>query len=518
MVDDSRSDSVFAIDARNLTKNFGGIAALRGASIAVRKGTIHALVGENGAGKSTALGAIAGRLHVDSGSITVAGHDATRASPRELHGYGLAAIYQELTIIPGMTALANLFLGFAPAQAGFLKSRTMRARFMDQCARTGVRIDPDARAGNLTVADQQMLEIMRALESGARIILFDEPTTSLVQSERETLFRIMRELRADGVTMVIVSHNLNEILDISDDITVFRNGQTVGTASASQWARDSLLAAMLGDAAPDLAASYRSHTGVDRATPPLLTVEGLSVPGILHDISLEARPGEVLGVAGLVGSGRTTLLRAIAGLEPMARGKMVLAGTERPWPTTPRKSQDLGIALVPEDRKGQGLLMLRTTGENIAVSNLGAYSRAGFIRGRIMKDAASKVGRLFALDTGRLDHPVRNLSGGNQQKVLLARCHLVQPKVLLADEPTRGIDVGAKASILDSLRDFANAGATVIAVSSELEELTALADRVVVLAAGRLVEELHAGDNGVRPDRMLAAAFAQQEVSKTRAA
>ena len=436
-------------------------------------------------------------------------------TPRATQALGLAAIYQELTIIPAMTACANLFLGYTPVQGGFLKQSAMRTRYRNLCARVGVSIPPEARAGNLSVADQQMLEIMRALESGARIILFDEPTSSLVQAERETLFRIMRELRADGVTMVLVSHNLNEVLAISDEITVFRNGQTVRTAPALQWTRDTLLAAMLGQAAPDLLASHRSGKQADPRTRPVISVDNLDVPGILEGVSIESRPGEVLGIAGLVGSGRTTLLRAIAGLEPTAHGNMVLDGTEVRWPTTPRRARDLGIALVPEDRKGQGLLMLMSICENLGIANLAAYSRLGFVRRSLMKREGAEVARLFALDVSRLDQPVRNLSGGNQQKVLLARWQLAKPRVLLADEPTRGIDVGAKASILVSLRNFANAGATVIVVSSELEELTTLADRVVVLAHGRLVEALQANGSGVPADRMLAAAFAEREALKS---
>ncbi len=354
-----------------------------------------------------------------------------------------------------------------------------------------------------------MLEIMRAVESGARIILLDEPTSSLVQAEREILFRILRELRADGVTMLLISHNLNEVLAISDEITVFRNGQAVNTAPTDQWTRDALLAAMLGQAAPDLLASHRSETPTDARAGSLISIDNLHVPGILDGISIESRPGEVLGIAGLVGSGRTTLLRAIAGLEPTARGEMVVDGTAVRWPTTARRARRLGIALVPEDRKGQGLLMHMSISENLAISNLHAYSRAGFVRRRPMKRETRDVAQMFALDTTRLDQPVRNLSGGNQQKVLLARCKLASPRVLLADEPTRGIDVGAKASILVCLRDFANAGATVIVVSSELEELTALADRVVVLAHGRLADEFLASTNGVRADRMLSAAFAE---------
>jgi ABC-type sugar transport system ATPase subunit len=495
------------IRATELRKTFGGIRALGGAGLVVRRGTIHALVGENGAGKSTALGAIAGRLQVDSGSISIDGRDTTRISPRASHRLGVSAIYQELTIIPGLTACANVYLGHTPRRAGFLEQATIRSRFAEVCSRVGISIPPDVRAGDLSVADQQMLEIMRALESGARIVLFDEPTSSLVQAERENFFRIMRELRATGVTMVLVSHNLGEVLAHSDDITVFRNGVTVDSRPSFQWTRDSLLAAMLGKAAPDLLASHRNLVPVDRGTPELVSVDGLDVPGILEGVSLAARPGEILGVAGLVGSGRTTILRAIAGLESTARGTMVIDGAEVRWPTTARQARRLGIALIPEDRKGQGLLMHMSSRENIGISTLKRYSRLGIVGRRRMRREIRDVALMFALDPSRLEQPVRNLSGGNQQKVLLARWQLAKPRVLLADEPTRGIDVGAKAAILTSLRNFANDGATVIVVSSELEELTVLADRVVVLAHGRVVEELRADVDGVRADRMLSAAF-----------
>jgi ABC-type sugar transport system ATPase subunit len=495
------------IEATDLWKTFGGIVALGGASLAVRPGTIHALVGENGAGKSTALGAIAGRLQVDSGSISIAGHDSSRVTPRAAQALGVAAIYQELTIIPGLSACANVHLGHTPIRGGFLEQSSMRRRFKDRCARVGVSIPPDARAGDLSVADQQMLEIMRALESRAQIILLDEPTSSLVQAERENLFRIMRDLRKDGVTMVLVSHNLAEVLAISDDITVFRNGLTVKTAASVRWTRDGLLVAMLGRAAPDLLASHRATKPVDAHD--FVRIEDLHVPGILQGISAEARRGEILGIAGLVGSGRTTLLRALAGLEPTARGRLLIDGAQVRWPTSARQARRLGFALVPEDRKGQGLLMHMTSRENVGISSLRAFSRAGFVRRRKMTREVRELVKKFALDTSRLEQPVRNLSGGNQQKVLLARWHLANPKVLLADEPTRGIDVGAKAAILASLRDFANNGATVIVVSSELEELTVLADRVLVLARGRLVDDFRAGTEGVSADRMLSAAFAE---------
>jgi ABC-type sugar transport system ATPase subunit len=264
---------------------------------------------------------------------------------------------------------------------------------------------------------------------------------------------------------------------------------------------------MLGRAAPDLLASHRATKPVDAHD--FVRIEDLHVPGILQGISAEARRGEILGIAGLVGSGRTTLLRALAGLEPTARGRLLIDGAQVRWPTSARQARRLGFALVPEDRKGQGLLMHMTSRENVGISSLRAFSRAGFVRRRKMTREVRELVKKFALDTSRLEQPVRNLSGGNQQKVLLARWHLANPKVLLADEPTRGIDVGAKAAILASLRDFANNGATVIVVSSELEELTVLADRVLVLARGRLVDDFRAGTEGVSADRMLSAAFAE---------
>lgn len=494
------------ISAAGLGKMFGGIAALAGANLTVRGGTIHALVGENGAGKSTVLGAITGRLWVDSGQILLDGNDVTRITPRAARKLGVAAIYQELTIIPALTACANVYLGQTPARGGVVLQRAVRTRFEALCRRVGVSIPADARAGDLSVADQQMLEIMRALESGARIILLDEPTASLVQAERENLFRIMRELRSDGVTMVLVSHNLGEVLAICDDITVFRNGATVATGPVGEWTRDRLLGAMLGQAAPDLLASHR--TGEPVGDVEMVRIDDLHVPGVLDGISIRTYRGEILGVAGLVGSGRTTLLRAIAGLEPTATGGLTVDGNRTHWPTTVRRALHLGIALIPEDRKVQGLLLHMSSRENVGISSLKRYSRWGFVRRRKMSREVGDLVKVYSLDPSRIEQPARNLSGGNQQKVLLARWQLTKPKVLLADEPTRGIDVGAKVSVLESLRAFANDGATVIVVSSELEELTVLADRVVVLSGGRLVEEIDAGPKGVSVDRMLAAAFA----------
>jgi rhamnose transport system ATP-binding protein len=495
------------IKATNMHMTFGGTAALDGANISVRRGTIHGLVGENGAGKSTALGAIVGRLQIDFGEIEIEGREMSRSSARAIRGMGVVAIYQELMTVPGLSACANVYLGQTPSHGGFLAQSEMRTRFELLCKDVGLSIPAGARAGDLSVADQQMLEIMRALESGARIILLDEPTTSLVQSERETLFRIMRDLRKAGqTTMVLVSHNLPEVLDICDEITVMRNGVTAAAAPVGEWSRERLIASMLGDAAPTMLASHRSTAST--CNEELLCVDGLNVPGMLDDVSFRACSGEILGVAGLVGSGRTTLLRALAGLEPSARGKIAVDGVGTSWPRSVRRALRLGIALVPEDRKRQGLILQMSGQENIAICNLRHFSRWGFVRNQKMKREIGDTAKLFALDKSRLSQPVQNLSGGNQQKVLLARWQMKGPKILLADEPTKGIDVGAKESVMTSLRSFADNGATVIVVSSDLEELTTLADRVIVIAAGRLMTELEGGAEGVSVDRMLSAAFA----------
>jgi ABC-type sugar transport system ATPase subunit len=494
-----------AVTLAGLRKRYGQTQALAGAELVIRSGTIHALVGENGAGKSTALGALAGRLHVDSGTINIRGQDVKKVTPRVARSRGVAAIYQELTIVPTLTAVANVYLGQTPARLGFMAERRMRQRYRALCKRLAVTIPPNALASGLSIGDQQMLEIMRALESGADILLFDEPTSALVQTERDNLFRLMHELKAQGMTMVLVSHNLDEVLANSDEVTVFRNGTNVATGPAPSWTKSTLVGEMLGRAAPDLLASYRAK----RAIPPtdVLQITNLNVPGVLDGIHMTARRGEVVGVAGLMGSGRTTLLRAIAGLERTAAGQLVVDGKEVPWPGSARAALRLGISLVPEDRKLQGLMLPMSSAENVGIASLGDFSRFGFVRRREMHKAIGGVATEYAIDRRRLRQPVRNLSGGNQQKVLLARWRLKNPLVFLADEPTRGIDVGAKASILAALREFADRGSTVVVVSSELEELTAVADRVVVMHQGALVQEIDAGQSGAQVDRMLQAAF-----------
>jgi ABC-type sugar transport system ATPase subunit len=492
-----------AIDASKIERRFGGTLALRGVDVRVEAGTIHALVGENGAGKSTFLGVIAGRVVPMVGEMKIFGEQHVFGQPRHARHLGIAAIYQELTIVPALTARANVFLGHPIAWNGLLSERSMEERYNQHCRVLGVTIPGDARAGSLSIAEQQMLEIMRGLQSDARLILFDEPTTALAQPERHALFRVMRQLRAAGKTMVMVSHNLDEVLDIADVVTVFRDGAVVETSPRAKWTKPDLVRAMIGHDLAEVSPRRRTHSA---DSTPLLEVRSVSLPGTLENMSLRLTKGEILGVGGLVGSGRTSLLRCLAGLEPQSQGAMNISGRHVRWPRAPLDALRAGIALIPEDRKKQGLVLGLSASENITLTSFGQVSRLGVISARATRKATENVVGKFGFAPSRLNTLVRELSGGNQQKVLLSKWYYNKPKVLLVDEPTRGIDVGAKEEILATLRRLADDGLSLIVVSSELEEIVAISDRVIVLAEGKLVTEF-ASRTRVSVEDILHAAF-----------
>jgi len=506
----SAARSSIAIRCRSVEKTFGLIRALHPVDLEVRRGEVHALVGQNGAGKSTLLGILAGRIRATAGTIEVFDRPAPLGDPRASRKTGIVAIYQELTIVPAMSAVDNVFLGQTISSGGLLSEAAMRHRFLDLSHSLDVRIPPNAQARTLSVADQQILEIMRAVQSDARIILFDEPTAALAPTERAALFRLMRELRRDGHTMLYVSHNLDEVLDIANQVTVFRNGRLVTSSDVGHWTKTKIVAAMLGEDVGDI---YHRRAGrVKPGTHALLDARDICVPGAIGGVSLALSTGEIIGVGGLVGSGRTTLLRALAGLEPTATGSLWMDGKRQPWPRSPRAARALGIALVPEDRKAQGLVLAMSVMENITLARLGNASRVGLLSDGRMRSAADRASRLFRLDSARLRDPIHHLSGGNQQKALLARWRHCRPTILLVDEPTRGIDIGAKGEILDSLRAFADDGIGVVIVSSELEEIVAVADRVLVLAEGRQVGELNAKNGEVSVGGILNKAFQVENV------
>jgi ABC-type sugar transport system ATPase subunit len=502
---DPGADPVPAVAVDQVTRRYGAVQALRGVSLELRAGEIHALVGENGAGKSTLLGVLAGRVTPSSGTVTAFGAPLNAGSPRESRAAGIVAVYQELTTIPARSAYENVFLGQTPSRFGRADDREMRRRFAALCAEFEIDIPADARADTLSVADRQMLEIMRALEAGAQVVLFDEPTASLAHREREKLFVLMDRLRRRGAALAFVSHNLDEVLEVCDRVTVFRDGGIVAARPVAEWTKAELVHAMLGDALEN----RLEQRPVRPPNPPreLLSTADLAVPDALYPTPLRIRAGEVLGVAGLVGSGRTTLLRALAGLE-RAQGTIEIDGRRCPAPRNPRAARALGIALIPEDRKAQGLVLAQSSAMNVVLGGLGATSRGGLLTDRAAIAAAREAVADYGFDPARLRTPAGQLSGGNQQKLLLGRWRHSRPRILLADEPTRGIDVGAKTEILEALRRSAvEEGLAVVIVSSELEEVLAVSDRIVVLRDGRLVEELDAHAESLDVARLLRAAF-----------
>jgi ABC-type sugar transport system ATPase subunit len=510
-----------AVALNAVSKTYGATRALSEVEVRIHEGSVHALIGENGAGKSTALGAIAGRVEFGDGAVEVFGETLEPGNLRAARRAGISAIYQELTIIPHLDATANVFLGSTLSRSGILSSREMRRKYLELCAELDVRAFPAGKpVGSLSVAEQQMLEIMRSLVIKPRIILFDEPSASLAVEERVALYRAIEGLRKRGVTVVIVSHNFDEIERLADRITVFRNGRTILTSGRGEKSRAELVRAMLGEQRADqtlgrvlmdTAVDLRVTTA-DEGTPPILGVTGLTVAGIIENIDLEVRPGEILGIAGLVGSGRSTLLRAIAGAEPAARGNICISGASAPWPRSVRAARRLGIGLIPEDRKGQGLVMPRSAGENIALSNLHFASSAGVINRKKLFAMVAQAASMLNFPLTRLRERSDRFSGGNQQKLLMARWLYDRPRVLLADEPTRGIDIGAKGELLEALRKMAAEGIGVIVVSSELEEVLAVADRVLVVAKGRSMGLIEPGaDQRIAMEDVLNAAFGLKE-------
>ncbi|MGO4586050.1 sugar ABC transporter ATP-binding protein [Arthrobacter sp. 2RAF6] len=517
----SQSDPAIGVALKAVSKTYGATRALIDVDVEIHEGTVHALIGENGAGKSTALGAIAGRVDFDGGVVEVFGERLEPGNLRAARRSGVSAIYQELTIVPHLDAAANVFLGSVLSRFGVLSSREMRRRYVQLCVELDVRVIPaGVPVGSLSVAEQQLLEIMRSLVIDPRVILFDEPSASLAVEEREALYRAIEGLRRRGVTIVIVSHNFDEIERLADWITVFRNGRAITTSRRGEKTRAELVRAMLGDQRGDqtlgrvlMDKPVEIHARpVEPGVPTVLEVAGLTVPGAIENIDLELKPGEILGIAGLVGSGRSTLLRAIAGAEHTARGTIRLAGAESPWPRTVRAARKLGIGLIPEDRKGEGLVLLRSAADNIALANLGSASSGGVISRRKLRAMVAEAASRLNFPVARLGERSDRFSGGNQQKLLMARWLYDRPRVLLADEPTRGIDVGAKGELLETLRVMAAEGVAVIMVSSELEEVLAVSDRVLVIAKGRSMGFLErTDDQQIAMEDVLQAAFGLKE-------
>jgi ABC-type sugar transport system ATPase subunit len=491
------------LEVLDVAKHFGGVRALDSVSLAVRRGSVHALVGENGAGKSTLGKIVAGALAPDAGHVLLDGERVSFGSPREALEHRVAAMAQEPSIVPQLSVAENVLLGAEPVGAGLIRSRALKRKFADLARTAGFDLRGDIAAGRLGTAEQQKVEILRALSRDAQLIVMDEPTAALDARETAQLHEIIRDLAGAGKTIILISHFLKEVLGLADTVTVLRDGMLVKTAPTSSETEASLIEAMLGR---PLTATFPPKVVPAEDAPVVLTVRGLHGAGV-EGASFELRAGEILGLAGLVGAGRTELARTIFGAAPVQSGEARLA-TGRRLGRNPRRSLDAGVAMIPESRKDQGLIFGRSSIENSTLSRLPSYSALGIVRRRAERRAARTVLERCGVRGASFRAPVDDLSGGNQQKVLLARMLLCEPRVVLADEPTRGVDVGAKLAIYDFLVELASEGIGIVLISSELEEIMGLAHRVLVMRRGRIVDELE-GDS-ITESRILAAAFADQ--------
>lgn len=498
-------ESTTALTVSGLSKEYPGVRALSNVTFSVEAGTVVAVVGENGAGKSTLMKSIAGAERASAGQIEVFGTGLVAGNPRAASDAGVAMIYQELTIVPELTAQENVYLGHVPTLFGVVRSQQLRRDYRAVAERVGSDIRPDARAGGLSTANQQLLEIMRAIAHGRRLVIMDEPTASLGPEDIARLHAVIRDLRDKGCAVLYVSHDLDAVLDVSDDVMVLREGSVVARAPAAEWSKTALVTAMLGHS-PSTA-----PTGGHRANtePTVVALRNVRAPGV--DVkSLNIRSGEVVGIAGLVGSGRTRLLRAVAGAEPVQTGTIELDGVPMRWPSSPARAWAAGIALAPEDRKHQGLVLDQAASWNIALGGFQLARRGGRITAGLLRRWAEPIASRVAFARSRLGAPAGTLSGGNQQKLLLGRLFSRPLRLMLLDEPTRGMDIGAKSEVFASMRSFADESRAVLWSSSEIQEVLDHSDRVVVCRAGRLVAELPVG---ATVHDVLAASFGTTEIA-----
>jgi ABC-type sugar transport system ATPase subunit len=468
-----------------ITKRFPGVVALEDVTFGIAGGSCHALCGENGAGKSTLGKILAGIYAADGGRVTLGGTVVRFGSPNEALAAGVGMVHQELAFCENLTVAENLCLGSLPNTAGFVSLREMRRRATEMLAPIAPAIDVDRAVGELTIGQQQMLQIAGAIAHGARIIIFDEPTSSLSQHEAERLYELIERLRARQVTCIYVSHRLEEIFRLCDQVTVLRDGHHVATRPIGEVTRSALVEMMIGRRLDEY---FPGHVNAE-AGAEVLRVTRLSSPGRFTDVSFSVRTGEVVGCAGLVGAGRSEVARAIFGLDPESTGEVRVRGqvVDR---RSPADAIALGIGLVPEDRKRQGLVLSMSALENGTLSILSRLSRLGFVDGRVERE---KVGPYFSrlrVRADRLDAPVEALSGGNQQKIVLTKWLAAECPLLIFDEPTRGVDVGAKAEIHALIDELATAGAAILLISSELPEVLNLSTRILVFREGRIVGEI----------------------------
>jgi ribose transport system ATP-binding protein len=480
------------LEARGISKRFGGVQALADVSIHLHPSEVLAVVGENGAGKSTLMKILAGVIPPDQGQILLEGSPVRLDSPRAATQHGIALIHQELSLCDNLSVAENIFLGYEPrSRLGFV-NRTKMVRdargVLDKLGLPSTQVSASMPVHWLSIGHQQMVEIARALASHARILIMDEPTSSLSQHETDRLLALIRELKSQGVSIIYISHRLREVQQIADRVCVLRDGKNAGELQKQEISHDRMVQLMVGRS---LTVESNPESHAPHPILSLLTVHALRTSFAPDEtVELELYPGEIMGLAGLVGAGRTELARALFGIEPVLGGEIRLNDRSLKL-RSPRDAIRAGIALVPEDRKQQGLILEMAIQENIALAGLSGWARVGFVRWQVVRRIANEMRERLQIRASSLDLPAESLSGGNQQKVVLAKWLSLQPRVLILDEPTRGVDVGAKEEIYRVMRTLAESGVAILMISSEMQEVLRVPDRVLVMHQGRVMGELH---------------------------
>ncbi|MDU0479095.1 sugar ABC transporter ATP-binding protein [Staphylococcus chromogenes] len=469
-----------------ISKSFGPVNVINNVSLEVHPGRVLSLLGENGAGKSTLIKMMAGVYQPDSGQIIIDGKTVQLPNTRAAESFGIATIHQELNLVPTMTVAENILLGRTPSRFGLVNFKHLNAQALAAIRMIGLDVDLDTPVGELGIARQQLVEIAKALSMNARMLILDEPTAALTGKEIDHLFDVMEQLREKGVGMVFISHHLDELARVSDSISILRDGNVVAEVPPSAPEAE-LVRHMVGR---DINDQY-PHTPQSPGQP-LLEVSGLTAKGYFHDVSFTVHAGEVVGLAGLVGAGRTEVIRAIAGADKYDSGQVVVNGKKLPGGKIDAAIRS-GIGHVPEDRKGQGLVLDATVGENLGFATLQSSSKLGLADRRGQKQRATDVANKLRIRMAGIDQPIRDLSGGNQQKAVFGRWVLAGSKVLLLDEPTRGVDVGAKVEIYNLIGEITAAGGAVLMASSDLPEVLGMSDRILVMSGGKIAGELQRG-------------------------
>jgi rhamnose transport system ATP-binding protein len=501
------------LEMRGISKFFPGIKALEGVDFSMRSGEVHALIGENGAGKSTLVKVLTGVHRPSSGTISLGGIRKEFHNPLDARKAGIAAIHQEASMFPDLSVTENVFSGhFRRGRASILDWRSMRERTRALLERVELDVSPDALVRELSVAQRHLVGIARALSEDASIVIMDEPTSALSLRETEDLFKIIRALRSEGKAILFISHKFDEILEIADYYTVLRDGAYVGEGKIADATIDSLVHMMVGR---DLAELFPARDSKPGST--LLSVEGFSRAGFYKDVSFGLREGEILGMFGLVGSGRTDVILSLLGLEPKDSGKVVLKGSEVRI-SGPRDALELGIAHVPEDRQSQGVILDMGIGDNITLPQAGSLSTASFLDPAAEREIARSYGTRMEIKAGSWEDDAKTLSGGNQQKVVLAKWLATKPSILILDEPTKGIDVGTKAAVHAFMAKLASEGMSIIMISSELPEILGMSDRILVMYEGRIAASLDRRDADEATIMRAATGVATRDASRGEAA